>query len=96
MNISDIKPNSKNVNVKGKIIEIGEPRDVETKYGDSRVVDAILEDDSARIKLSLWNDDIERVKVNSEIEIENGYVTVFRNEKQLNIGRYGKLTVSTL
>jgi len=27
------------------------------------------------------------------VQIENGYVTTFRGENQLNVGRYGKITV---
>ena len=42
---------------------------------------------------TLWNEQIDQVKVNSNVKIENGYVTSFRGETQLNVGRYGKLTV---
>ena len=61
--------------------------------GDARVVTAVLKDDSGEIKLSLWNETIDQVKVGDSVQIENGYVTEFREEPQLNVGRYGKLTV---
>ncbi len=93
MKISDLRPDMRRVTLKGKIVEISEPRDVVTKYGESKVATAILSDDSGSTKLSLWNDTIDSVKVNDVVEIENGYVTVFRGEKQLNIGRFGKLHV---
>jgi ssDNA-binding replication factor A large subunit len=32
--------------------------------------------------------------VNDRIRIENGYVTSFKGEVQLNVGKYGKLTVN--
>jgi ssDNA-binding replication factor A large subunit len=32
--------------------------------------------------------------VNDLVKVENGYVTSFRGELQLNVGRYGKLSVN--
>jgi replication factor A1 len=65
-----------------------------TKFGEvSRVATATIFDDSGSIKLTLWNENIDKVSPNSEVQIENGYVTSFRGENQLNVGRYGKLTV---
>jgi predicted aconitase with swiveling domain len=37
--------------------------------------------------------DISKIKTGDKIKIENGYVTSFRGEIQLNIGRYGKLSI---
>ena len=45
------------------------------------------------IKLTLWNEQIDQVKVDDVVKIENGYVTSFRGEIQLNAGKYGKLSV---
>jgi len=94
MKISELKPGMKRVELQGRITEIGEVREVMTKFGEpGRVATAVLEDDSGTIKLSLWNETIDTVSVNSTVKIENGYVTSFRGETQLNVGRYGKLTV---
>ncbi|MEM2896565.1 MAG: OB-fold nucleic acid binding domain-containing protein [Candidatus Bathyarchaeia archaeon] len=93
MKISELKPGMKKVDLKGKIIELSEPREVVTRFGGlSRVATAVLADESGSIKLSLWNEDIDKVSVNDEIAIENGYVTSFRGEIQLNVGKYGKLS----
>ncbi len=82
------------IDIEGKITEIGEAREVMTKFGAaSRVANAAFEDDSGTIKLSLWNEDIDKVAVDDKVKIENGYVTSFRGETQLNVGRYGKLSV---
>ena len=94
MKISELKPGMKRVELQGRITEIGEVREVMTKFGEpGRVATAVLEDDSGTIKLSLWNETIDTVSVNNTVKIENGYVTSFRGETQLNVGRYGKLTV---
>ena len=94
MKISELKPGMKKVEVEAKVLSISEPREVTTRAGEqSRVAEAMVTDDSGTVKLTLWNEDIDRVKVNSNIKVENGYVTSFRGETQLNAGRYGKLTV---
>jgi len=58
-----------------------------------RVATAVVSDDTGSIKLALWDDNIDRVDVNYVIRIENGYVTTFMGEPQLNVGRYGTLRV---
>jgi replication factor A1 len=95
MKISELKSGMRRVNIAATVKEVSEPRDVMTKFGEaSRVATAIVFDDSGNIKLTLWNQDIEKVSANSQVQIENGYVTDFRGEIQLNVGRYGKLTVT--
>jgi replication factor A1 len=58
-----------------------------------KVATARVKDDSGEINLTLWNEQINQVKVGNAVKIENGYTTSFRGETQLNVGRYGKLTV---
>ena len=94
MKVSELKSGSKEVDIEGKITEIAETREVMTRFGGaSRVANAAFTDDSGTIKLSLWNEDIDKVSVDNDVKIENGYVTSYRGDLQLNVGRYGKLTV---
>ena len=84
------------INVQGKIVDKGEVRTVTTKFGETKVCDAYLEDDSGRIKLTLWADDTEKVNNGDTVSLEGGYTTTFRNEIQLNKGRKdGKLEVTS-
>jgi ssDNA-binding replication factor A large subunit len=84
------------INVQGKIVDKGEVRTVNTKFGETKVCDAFLEDDSGRIKLTLWADDTEKVNNGDMVSLEGGYTTTFRNEIQLNKGRKdGKLEVTS-
>ena len=82
------------VNVHAKILEVSEPREVMTRFGAARIATAVIGDESGKINLALWNEQIDSVAVNNTIEIENGYVTEFRGAQQLNIGRYGTLKVT--
>jgi len=59
-----------------------------------KVATAVIADETGAIKLTLWNDQIGLVNVNDLVKVENGYVTSFRGELQLNVGRYGKLLVN--
>jgi len=94
MKIIELKPGMRRVDITAKVLELSAPRDVTTRTGEqSRVATATVSDDSGSVKLTLWNEQIEQVSVDSNVVIENGYVTSFRGETQLNVGRYGKLTV---
>jgi replication factor A1 len=83
------------VDVEAKVIEKSQAREVTSRYKNEtyQVADALIRDDTGQIKLTLWNEQIEQVKENDSVKIENGYVTSFRGEIQLNVGRFGKLTV---
>lgn len=94
MKISELRSGMRRVSLNATVKEVSQPREVMTKFGEvSRVATATIFDDSGSIKLTLWNENIDKVSPNSEVQIENGYVTSFRGENQLNVGRYGKLTV---
>ena len=92
--VKEAKDMKSGINVQGKIRDKGEIRTVTTKFGETKVCDSWLEDESGRIKLTLWADDTEKVKNGDEVKLEGGYTTTFRNEVQLNKGRKdGKLEV---
>ena len=95
MNIKDLRNGMKRVNVEAKVVEKGNPREVMSRFKDEtyRVADAVVADETGSIKLTLWNEQIDQVNVNDKIKVENGYVTSFKGEIQLNVGKYGKLTV---
>ncbi len=96
MKIRELRDGMKRVNVVAKVIEKSDPREVHsrTKNTTYNVADTVISDETGTIKLTLWNEQIDQVNVNDTIEIENGYVTSFRGEIQLNVGRYGKLNVT--
>ena len=93
MKISEIQRGMSNVSVEGKIIDISEVREVNTRYGKKSVADATIEDDSGQIKLTLWEDQIQSISVGDKVTVTGGYVTEFRDVVQLNIPRSGKLEV---
>jgi replication factor A1 len=95
MKIKDLRNGMRRVDVEGKVIEKSETREVRSRYRNTllHVATATITDGTGTIKLTLWNDQINQVNVDDTVKIENGYVTSFRGEIQLNVGKYGKLTV---
>jgi replication factor A1 len=93
MKISEIQKGMSNISVEGKVIDISEVREVNTRYGKKSVADAMVEDDSGEIKLSLWENQINEIRIGDKIAVTGGYVTEFRDVLQLNIPRSGKIEV---
>jgi len=93
MKIAEIKANQGKIDIEAAVIDKSEVRDI-NKYGKNlRVSTAIIQDDSGKIKLSLWNNEIDNVNVGDKIKISNGYASEFKGEKQLTAGKFGKLEV---
>ncbi|MFH1332220.1 MAG: OB-fold nucleic acid binding domain-containing protein [archaeon] len=93
MQVKELKPRQGNVNIELEVEEVGEVREFQ-KFGNvGRVANATAKDESGSIKVSLWNDDIDKVKAGDKIRITNGWVSEFQGEKQLSAGRLGKLEV---
>ena len=84
------------VDVEAKVTQKSDTREVRSRYKNEtyRVADAMIKDDTGTVKLTLWNEQIDQVNVDDTVKIENGYIRSFRGEIQLNIGRYGKLSVT--
>jgi len=95
LKIKDLRDGMRRVDVVAKVIEKSETREVRSRDQDEtfRVADAVVTDGSGTIKLVLWNRQIDQVNVDDTVRIENGYIKSFRGEIQLNVGRYGTLTV---
>ena len=93
--IKELRDGMKRINIRGTVTEKSETREVTSRFKDQkyRVSTAVMSDETGTIKLTLWNDQIEMVNVNDVIRIENGYITSFRGEIQLNVGKFGTLTV---
>ena len=93
--IKDLQDGMERVSVEAKVVDKGDPREVKSRFKDEtyRIVDAVVADETGSVKLTLWNEQIDQINVGDNIKIENGYVTSFKSEIQLNVGKFGKLTV---
>lgn len=93
MKISELKSGEGKVDVIVSVKSKETPRSM-IKFGkELSVCNAVVEDDSGKIKMTLWNDDIVKVGQGDKIHITNGYVSEFQGEKQLTAGKFGKIEV---
>lgn len=91
--LKDLKPRQGKIEIEAEILEISPPREFNVKGKAGKVANAIVKDSSGKMKLALWNEEIDRVKAGSRIKITNGYVNEFRGELQLMAGRFGHIDV---
>ena len=91
--VGDLTPQSKAVNVTAKVVSKTEVREIPMGRDGSahKVSDALVGDETGVVYLTLWDDNIEKVNEGDTIRVENGYVTLFKGNIRLNIGKYGKL-----
>ena len=91
--VGDLTPQSKAVNVTAKVVSKTEIREIPMGRDGSphKVSDALVGDETGVVYLTLWDDNIEKVNEGDTLRVENGYVTLFKGNIRLNIGKYGKL-----
>jgi len=93
MNINELQPRQGKVDITVEVVSIESPREF-NKFGKSgRVANALVKDETGQVKMTLWNDDIDKVKPGMKIHIENGYVNEWQGEMQLTTGRFGKMEI---
>lgn len=93
MKISDLKPNQGNVDITAEVVDKEEPRTFE-KFGKAgRVCNLKIKDESGEVKLTLWNEDIDKVNEGDTIHLQNGWCSEYKSEKQLSTGKFGKVDI---
>ena len=95
MKINELRDGMKRITIQAKVTEKSDPREVTSRFKDQtyKVATVLITDETGTIKLTLWNEQIDQVKVDDVVNIQNGYVTSFKGEIQLNVGKYGMLAV---
>lgn len=89
--IKDLQSKQGKVILEADVLEIQNPKEF-TKFGKTgRVANATISDATGKIKLTLWNEEIDKVKAGSKIKINNGYVNEWQGEKQITAGRFGSI-----
>jgi len=93
MAIKDLQAKQGNVDVVAEVVDISPPREFQKFGKPGRVANVTIKDETGEIKLTLWNDEVDKIKKGQKIHIENGYVNEWQGEKQLTTGRFGKLEI---
>lgn len=92
--VIDLKPEKKpEINIKVRVIAKNEPRSVKTKYGNARVCDVKVGDETGTITLTLWGSKIHDANFGDLLEITDGYCNVWQGKPQLSLGRNGVMKI---
>jgi len=92
--VETLNDGSGNVTVEGEILEKAHARQVRNRrrYGETlSVADSGFGDETGRLVLTLWNNQIRTIHVGDKIRVENGYVGSYRGVKQLSVGKSGRI-----
>ena len=80
------------VNIRVRVLSISEPKQITTGTGiEHEILEAKVEDETGSIALVLWDEKIIPIKVGDALQIENGFVTSFKGEWRINVGKYGEV-----
>jgi len=93
MEIKEIQANQGKIDIVAKVVEKEEPRTFEKFGKKGSVCNAKLKDDSGEIKLTLWNEDVEKVSLGDKIHIKNGWCSEYQGERQLSSGKFGEIEI---
>ncbi|MFT7615768.1 MAG: replication factor A1 [Candidatus Woesearchaeota archaeon] len=91
MKISDLKARSPVDEITLQVESMTEPREV--RGGSLKVSDAQCKDDTGTVTVTLWNQEIDKVKTGDTIKITKGWTNEFQGKLQLSAGKFGQLEV---
>lgn len=93
--IAELRDGMRHVTVEGKIVQMGRPKEVETRYGKTSLVIALLTDDTGEIVLNLFGSQADGVECGDFIRVEKGYIVKYEGQLTLNVSRkYGRIVVN--
>lgn len=94
LKVENLRVGMKKINLTAEVLETSEPAKVHTQFRDNAIVsNALIGDETGKILLCLWDQQVNSVAVGDRIEIKNAHVAMFKGEKQLRLGKNGTVTV---
>lgn len=92
MKIVNLKADMRNIDIRFRVISKGEIREIISGDGkELRLSEVEVGDETGRIYLTLWDQNIDLINDGDIGEVRNGFIKVIRSELRLNIGKYGEL-----
>jgi replication factor A1 len=93
LKLRNIKPGMSHVSAKIRVVSTAEVQRITTGRGIEHDVQELkVEDESGMITLVLWDEKIIPLKAGDLLQIENGFVTSFKGDWRINVGKYGEMT----
>lgn len=92
--VQNLRHGMKKVNLEAKVLETQKPSVVQTRYGNSaKVTNALIADETGKIKLCLWNEQADNLAVGDVVQIKNASISTFKGERQVRLGKTATLNV---
>lgn len=91
MNVNELKDKGAVDVIVLKITSKEEPRDV--RGGSLKMCSCVGEDETGTVKVTLWNQDIEKVKEGNKIKITKGWSQLYQDEMQVSSGKFGSIEI---
>jgi len=92
--IQNLRHGMKKVNIEAEVLEAQKPQLIRTQYGNNiMLINTWIGDETGRVKLCLWGEQINAAVVGDFVQIKNASVRTYKGERQLNLGRRGTLSV---
>ncbi|MGC9210081.1 MAG: OB-fold nucleic acid binding domain-containing protein [Acidilobus sp.] len=89
--VSDLREGEDNIDIKVRVISVEPPKTIHTQRGDRTISEAIVGDETGRIKLTAWGKQAGRLQEGEAVELKGAWTTAFRGQVQLNIGSRGSI-----
>ncbi len=97
-NISELTSEMRDVDIVGKVAKIFPVTNFEKDGREGKVQNIVVADESGSIRLTFWNDDVDRIEELSEgdiIEVKHGYVKRgFRDALEFTAGRSAEIKIN--
>lgn len=90
--VMELKQGESSITVKGRVLEANEPKTIETKKGTRTISEAVLGDETGRVKVTFWGDKAGTVEEGQAVKISGAWTTGYRGKVQLNVGSSSEVT----
>ncbi|MBN1941065.1 MAG: DUF2240 family protein [Candidatus Diapherotrites archaeon] len=95
LKIAQLEDGMSNIDLLVRVMQVFAPREFEKNGKKGRLCNLVVADDSGEIRLTLWHDDVKKmqeqgIERGSILQINNCYVTSFKDRVQLNLSYQGK------
>jgi ssDNA-binding replication factor A large subunit len=92
LKIENLQPEANFDELKVRVVSKDGPRTVQSRDRTLFVWDILVVDETGSTVLTLWGKDVgEKYKVGDVVSIQNGWCKMFRDKKQISMGREGKI-----
>ena len=89
--VSQLREGEDDVTVRVRVLSVGETKTVQTRKGPRTLSEAVVGDETGRVRLTLWGKHAGTLEEGEAVEIRGAWTTSYRGEVQLNVGYRGEI-----